>query len=81
MVRDGVARLLTMRFCDFAAKKVLILRSPPQAGVSKDSHTETARVRLLSCAIALLGGERSACAPLSSDLIRRYSLPSAASVI
>jgi hypothetical protein len=44
-VRDGLAELdllgcgraLTMRVEDCAAHAVLILRSPPQAGVSKDA--------------------------------------------
>jgi hypothetical protein len=38
MVRDGAARLLTMSVEDVTAGKRLILRSPPQAGVSKDGH-------------------------------------------
>jgi uncharacterized membrane protein YhaH (DUF805 family) len=38
MVRDAPrAALLTMRVSDFAAKQVLMLRSPPKAGVSKDA--------------------------------------------
>ena len=41
-------RLLTMRVQDFAAKQHLILRSPPEAGVSKDGRKE-----ILSNAIAL----------------------------
>jgi hypothetical protein len=37
MVRDARLRhAFTMSFQDFAAKKALILRSPPSAGVSKD---------------------------------------------
>src|ERR1700751_3685606 len=36
MVRDGALRLLTMRVSRLAASEDLILRSPPQAGVSKD---------------------------------------------
>jgi hypothetical protein len=38
MVRDArLGRALTMRVEDCAAHEVLILRSPPQAGVSKDA--------------------------------------------
>jgi hypothetical protein len=38
MVRDArLRRALTMRVQDSAANQVLILRSPPQAGVSKDA--------------------------------------------
>jgi hypothetical protein len=33
-----------MRFYDFAAKEVLILRSPLQAGVSKDGSAKTVRI-------------------------------------
>jgi hypothetical protein len=33
-----------MRFCDLTAKKVLILRSPLQAGVSKDGLQKTVRI-------------------------------------
>jgi hypothetical protein len=36
MVRDGAMRLLTMRDEDVAANKILILRRPPEAAVSKD---------------------------------------------
>jgi hypothetical protein len=35
MVRDGASHLLTMRVREFVTKKILILRSPPQAGVSR----------------------------------------------
>jgi hypothetical protein len=58
MVRDGALRLLTMRVDDFAAIKtlsaaneVLILRSPPLAGVSKDGHEDTAQAGFLPTAI------------------------------
>jgi hypothetical protein len=42
MVRDASqnATLLTKRVLQLAASKVLILRSPPQAGVSKDGRVE-----------------------------------------
>jgi hypothetical protein len=55
MVRDGVARLLTMRVYDFAAKKVLILRSPPQAGVSKDGQRRDSPTRRSSNCDRLAG--------------------------
>jgi hypothetical protein len=38
MVRDGAARLLTMRRWILSAETDLILRSPPKAGVSKDGR-------------------------------------------
>jgi hypothetical protein len=59
MVRDGAEfiigprfartrwHLLTMRVCKLVAPDTLILRSPPQAGVSKDGRKEIAR-RLFS---------------------------------
>ncbi|CCE11541.1 hypothetical protein BRAS3843_720001 [Bradyrhizobium sp. STM 3843] len=41
MVRDArLCRALTMRVYDFTAEEALILRSPPQAGVSKDGREE-----------------------------------------
>src|SRR5689334_16931993 len=41
MVRDAPqAALLTMRVLDFAAQQILILRSPPTAGVSKDGDKQ-----------------------------------------
>jgi hypothetical protein len=43
MVRDGALRLLTMRVQGRATHSDLILRSPPQAGVSKDGPRETVR--------------------------------------
>jgi hypothetical protein len=49
MVRDArLRRALTMRVYDFAAKKVLILRSPPQAGVSKDGPHRSCPTKLSS---------------------------------
>jgi hypothetical protein len=58
---DGVARLLTTRVWelvlskrvwDLAANDDLILRSPPQAGVSKDAPHKDRPNRLSSIAIA-----------------------------
>jgi hypothetical protein len=43
MVRDAAMRLLTMRVFDITAEEVLILRSPPWAGVSKDGREGSAR--------------------------------------
>jgi hypothetical protein len=49
MVRDArLRRTLTMRVYDFAAKKVLIQRSPPQAGVSKDEPHRSCPTKLSS---------------------------------
>jgi hypothetical protein len=55
MVRDGTSFLLTMRVQDFAAQEILILRSPPQAGVSKDGHREVRVVRFSkgSCGVVI----------------------------
>jgi len=41
MDRDGALRLLTMRVRHSTTCEDLILRSPPQAAVSKDGRTET----------------------------------------
>jgi hypothetical protein len=40
MVRDGALRLLTMRVWGLATRKALILRSPPQASLSKDGYED-----------------------------------------
>jgi len=38
MVRDGASRLLTMRGWNLSVETDLILRSPPEAGISKDGR-------------------------------------------
>jgi len=55
MVRDGALRFLTMRVRHPATCSDLVLRSPPQAGVSKDGPRQDAppRSRHARCARAL----------------------------
>src|SRR4051812_23786258 len=56
MVRDAPqAALLIMRLLDLAAESVLVLRSTPQACVSKDGYTETADLHSSPYAITLPG--------------------------